>query len=363
MSFIKKSWFINYLVVFLIAFATLPLDTFAQIVPQNGSPIEVNIKNIAFSDQKRLVTIDFEATNNSKIFADNLNYAFEFHNGEKLAKTGLLFAPLKQIFSISGDFERLQPGQTIRKVVQYEVPRTIPGGSYFIKGAVFDNEITAYGMTHTTEPLKLTGVGGFITNKTGVLVDLKNGDQYKSMEGPTIDKDGQYSIIFYKKDNKELFDYLSQKDIYSDIKITHTNESDSYVFEKNKISLQTLINENGDLEFKIEPWQDIKSGPHAVLMSFSDAEGNKISEDFNARLLYKGLIGKITNVDTRINSYRKGERINVGVSTVLAGDATAKKAFIKVFLKNDGELVQEMQKELVLNSNFEGTKTASFFND
>jgi hypothetical protein len=363
MSFIKKSWFFNLLTTFILLLVLSPLQSFAQIVPADSSQLQVEIKNVAYSDQKRLVTIDFAATNTSKTFADNLNYAFEFHNGEKLATSGLLFAPLKQIFSISGEFERLAPGQTVRKTVQYEVPRTIPGGSYFIKGAVFDNEITAYGMTHTTEPLRMTGVGGYITNKTGVLLDKSTGTEYRSMEGPTLEKDGQHSIVFSKEDNEDIFSYLETDEIYSDIKISHLNESKEIVFEKSKISLNSLINDDGDVEFKIEPWQNIKSGPHAFLMSFKDSDGNKISEDFNARILYKGLIGKIYNVDTNINSYRRGERINVGVSSVIAGDSTAKKAFVKIILKNKGEVVQEAQKEISLNSDIEGTNSTALFND
>ncbi|MFA7193492.1 MAG: hypothetical protein WC087_01070 [Candidatus Paceibacterota bacterium] len=361
------SKFFTILSLSLILSSVFPAEIFAQtseVVRQETIPLVVEIHNTAYSSDKRLVSIDFSVQNNSTTFVDNLKYSFEFYNGEKLETTGLLFRNLDYIVSTSDTFPRLAPGESGRQTIQYELPPTIPGGSYFIRGTVFNEELSYYGITYTKEPLRLTGRGTFISNKQASLVDVETKNSYQLMEGPTLEKDKSYIVSFPESTNQELFDAIAREDIYSDIKISHISDNAKIVYEENNILLEDLIREDGEaLEFKIDPWENILSGSHTAFISFKNARGEQISENISVRLLYRGLIGRIYETQTNINSYRKGEPISLIVNTIVAGDPMAKKATLKAIFKSKSEVIQEVEKEIDLNGTFQGTDVDVDFSD
>ncbi len=355
----------------IIFSSIIPSEVFAQsskgteVVKSSEVPLIIEIKNTAYSVDKRLISIDFVVENKSGSFIDNLRYNFEFYNGDKLEKDGLLFRNLDYILSTTDSFEKMAPKEIRRQTIKYEMPETIPGGNYFIRGTVYNEELSFYGINYTKDPIKLTGRGSFILNKVGALIDVENKKAYRLNEGPTLEKDKTYLVAFPKNANEELFNAIKEEKIYSDLKITPVSDGDKIVYEEKDILLEDLINpeEGKGIEFKIKPWENIKSGPHTAFISFKNAKGEQISESSLVRLLYEGLIGRIYKVDTNINSYRKGEKLGLVVNTVIAGDADARKAYLKAILKSSGETVQEFEKEINLNPTFEGTDINVDFTD
>ncbi len=357
MSFIKNPALSKLLALFLFLFLLTPTNLFAQqIAPKSDNPLSIEINNIAYSNDKRLVTLNFSVTNNSDSFFDNLDYAFEFYNGEKLAERGELFRDLQYVVATTGDFDRLAPKKTIKKTIKYEMPETVPGGSYFIRAGVYNEEISVYGVTYTKEPIRITGLGGFVLNKVAELVDVDSGKAYKALEGPVLEMDGNYVLRYSKDKNKSLFNALADGEIYADIKINHLSDQSKIVYEKSGVPLSTIMNsDKSAIEFKIQDWENKSSGSHNMEVYFKDANGDQISESTFARLLYKGLFGRIYKAETRINSYRKGEPVSLRTEVSVAGDESAKKAFLKAVFKYEGEVVQEFQKEFELNGQFSGT--------
>ncbi|MBP9763480.1 MAG: hypothetical protein KBD10_01910, partial [Candidatus Pacebacteria bacterium] len=355
----------------IIFSSIIPSEVFAQsskgteVVKSSEVPLIIEIKNTAYSVDKRLISIDFVVENKSGSFIDNLRYSFEFYNGDKLEKDGLLFRNLDYILSTTDSFEKMAPKEIRRQTIQYKMPETIPGGNYFIRGTVYNEELSFYGINYTKDPIKLTGRGNFILNKFGALIDVENKKAYRLNEGPILEKDGTYLVAFSKNANEQLFNAIKEEKIYSDLKITHVSDGEKIVYEEKDILLEDLINpeEGKGIEFKIKPWENIKSGPHTAFISFKNAKGEQISESSLVRLLYEGLIGRIYKVDTNINSYRKGEKLGLVVNTVIAGDADARKAYLKAILKSSGETVQEFEKEINLNPTFEGTDINVDFTD
>jgi len=372
MYFIKKSWFSELLVIFLFLLTIVPSNAFAQVVDnsksteivnQNTSLITVNINNVAFSEEREIY-IDFIAENKSDVFLDNLQYSFEFYQGDKLEKTGLIFRNLDYVVSTTDSLERIAPKEKVRKTIKYKMPESIPGGPYFIRGVVFNEEASVYGVGYTTEPIRLTGLGGFISEKSSALVDINNKKVYQLMAGPTLEKDGNYLIAFPADINTNLFKYLENNEILADIKISHLSDRNKIVYEKSNIPLSKQIRQDKlALEIKVEPWENMLSGPHTMLINYKNEKGEQISETTKVRLLYRGLIGRVYNVETNINSYKRGEPINLDVNVIVAGDETAKLANLKVEFKNKGQLVQEENKSIELEPTFEGTDTIINFND
>lgn len=357
MSFTKKSLLSKTLSAFLFLFLLVPTNLFAQqVTPESENPLSMEINNIAYSNDKRLVTLNFSVTNNSNSFFDNLDYAFEFYNGEKLAERGELFRDLQYVVATTGDFERIAPKQTIKKTIKYEVPSTVPGGSYFIRAGVYNEEISIFGVTYTKEPIRITGLGGFVLNKVAELVDVDSGESYAALEGPVLEMDGNYVLRYAKDKNQSLFNALDKGEIYADIKINHLSDQSKIIYEKSGVPLSTLMNSDSSaIEFKIQDWENKSSGSHSMEIYFKDANGDQISESTFARLLYKGLFGRIYKAETRINSYRKGEPVSLRAEVSVAGDESAKKAFLKAVFKYEGEVVQEFEKEFGLNGQFSGT--------
>lgn len=373
MSFVKKIATSLFLSVFVFLIAATPSLSLAQtqktpekptVVAPDSAPLIVKINNIAYSSQKRVISIDFTATNNTNAFVDTLKYNFEFYNGDKLEKTGLMFRNLNYIISTSGAVEKLSPNQSRRQTIEYSLPENIPGGNYFIRGVLSNNSLSVYGVDYTKESIKLTGRGGFIINKFAGLLDLKNKQVYNLMEGPTLERDGDYIVAFPAEMNNEIFTYLKSKEIYSNLTITHISNSEEVVYEKKNIPLSSLMNkEKTGLDFKIEPWENMRSGSHTAVISFEDEKGVKLSESMSVRLLYRGLLGRIYNIDTNINSYKKGQPANLLVNVVVAGDPSAEKVFVNAKFKNNGEVIQEIQKEVKLNKDFNGVDVDVDFSD
>jgi hypothetical protein len=350
-------------VYLFILFFSLFLNTFVQsasaqqseVLKSNALPISIQIHNTSYSVEKRLVSIDYSVVNKSGSFIDGLRYSFEFYYGDKLEKEGLLFRNLDYIISTTEDFGRLAPNETRRQTIQYTPPRTIPGGNYFIRGTVFNEELTNYGVTYTKEPIRMTGLGGFVSSIVAGVVDPLSGKTYALMEGATLEKENTYLIAIPKSANEELFSFLEKEEVYVDLKITHLNEPDVVVHQKSRTALSSLIRDDDKgIEIKIEPWANMESGSHTAFISFVDSKGEQVSESLLARLLYRGLIGRIYDVDTNINSYRRGEPLDLLTNVVIAGDPSAKLAFLNVSIKStDGE-IQEFKKEIELNGTFQG---------
>ncbi len=333
-----------------------------DVVNENEVPLVITINNVIYSNENRTVSINFNIANKSNRFVDNLRYNFEFHQGEALKETGLLFEDLQYVFSTSDSLERLAPNQVLRKTIEYQVPDTIPGGSYFIRGTIYNEELSIYGVTYTKEPVRLTGLNRFILSKEAALIDMKNKEVYGLKQGPNLEKDGEYLIAFPREMNEQLFNALNREEIFVDYKVTHANDYTKIVYEKLNIPLSSLV-VGGGLEFKIEPWENMQSGPHNATLDFKDSRGVQISESIAVRLLYKGLLGRIFDLETNINSYRKGEPINLVANIVAAGDSDVQKIFLKAIFKNEGEVVQEEQKEIPMNGDYYGIDVNVSFAD
>ncbi len=365
MNFIKKNWFLNLLTLFVFVSISFPVTSFAQQVDSSkDSQIGIKINNTAYSSEERLVTISYDVVNNSNSFIDDLSYVFEFYNGPKLADRGYLFKDLKYVVATVGDFEKLAPKQKVRKTIEYKIPESIPGGPYFIRGAVYNEAISIYGVDYTKEPLNLTGRGGFISNKLAVLVDLSTGTTYKAMVGSVLERENDHVVRFSKDKNKELFNALDKNEIFSNIRITKVNDEKEIVYESEKIALSTLVVEDGSsIDFKVPKNDKINTGSYTMMINFKDANGNQVTEDSFSRLLYKGIFGRIYKVDTNINSYRKGESVFIYANTVIAGDETAKKAYLSASVKFEGKIVQEFKKTIDLDSKPTGTDVMVDFRD
>ena len=349
MSFIKNIAPSKLLSLFLFIFLLVPTNIFAQpqVAPDSQNPLSIQINNVAYSNEKRLVTLNFSVTNNSDSFFDNLDYAFEFYNGEKLATRGELFRDLQYVVATVGDFDRLAPRKTIKKTIQYKMPESVPGGSYFIRAGIYNEEISVFGVTYTKEPIKITGRGGFVLNKVAELVDVDSGTSYAALEGPVLEMDGNYVLKYSKDKNQSLFSALDKGEIFVDIKINHLSDASKIVYEKTDIALSTLLNsDKSTVEIAIQDWENKSPGAHNMEIHFKDANGNQISESTFARLLYRGLFGRIYKAETRINSYRKGEPVSLRAEVSVAGDENAKRAYLKAAFKYEDKFVEEFQKEI-----------------
>ncbi len=355
------------MIVFLFVFSFLPSLAHAQgaeIVKSSTIPLTLNIEDTKYLSESRTLVIDYSVTNNSDSFIDSLKYNFSFYQGDQLEKEGLLFRNLDYVFSISDEFGNLSPKETKRNTIQYVPPVSIDGGNYFIKGTVFNEQFSFYGATHTKDPIKLTGRGGFISKVLVELLDLETGNTYKALEGPTLDKEKSYAITFSESSNKELFKLFEKGNAYADLKIANVNDSENIVYKIEGISLKDAINSEGkSIEIKIEPWKNIKSGPHTAYLDITNAKGDSIAENISVRLLYGGLFGRIYKTDTKINSYRLGEPIDLVANITVAGDVNAEKVNLKAIFKNEKGTEQEFQKEVLLNKSLSGIDTLVDFKD
>lgn len=370
MNFIKKFFVVSSFLLLISSILLAPTFVFAQeanqttFTSEDEVPIKLVINAAVYSNEFRSVSINYTLSNNSKSFVDSLKYTFEFHHGEKLADEGLLFKDLQYVLSTSGPVEKLAPGQTRNETIKYELPSGIPGGKYFIRGIISNNTLSVYGIDYTKEPFSMTGRGTFISEKTAAFLDMNRNTVHNLMEGPLLDVDGKYMVAFARENNASLFKYLDNNEIYSDFSIVNTTNPDEVVFEKKGIPLSKLIREdNLGLGIEIEPWENLQSGSYTGIISFNDSNGEKISESITVRLLYRGLIGRIYDIDTNINSYRKGEPVSLIVNAIVAGDPEAEKAILKAEFKYQGNVVQEIQKELLLNKTFQGIDSNINFDD
>lgn len=349
--------------VFLYLFS--PFITNAQsasVVREDIVPLDMKINNVSYSVEKRIISIDFSVENKSNSFVDNLKYSFELYKGDKLEDKGLLFRNLDYIVSTVDKFERLSPGEVRRQTIQYTPPETIDGGNYFIRATVFNEELSVYGITYTKEPIKLTGRGGFISNVVAALVD---GEKiYGVMEGPTLEKDKTYKIAFPKTANEQLFKYLETSKVYVDIKISHINSPDKYIFDNRNLILNDFLREDSKgIEIPIAPWENMQSGSHTVFVSFKNEKGEQLTESILIRLLYRGLLGRIYESQTNINSYKRGQPLDLVANIVVAGDENADKVNLKAIFRNSEGDSQEFSKQIVLNKTFQGIDEDVNFRD
>lgn len=355
MNLFKKLSVITSVFVFILLPLVIPSEVLAQGFSKE-TQLDFKINNIAYSRDKRKVVIDSVITNRSESFVDNLEYVFEFNQGDKLEETGLIFRNLTYIFSTSGKVEKIAPGEAKRVLVEHIVPETIPGGSYFVRGIVSNPEISVYGITYKKEPIFLTGLGGFITKAQGFLVDLKSDRSYRSTEGPLLDKDGKYAFEYRRAQNENLFEALEKEDVFADIKIHLLSDANDVVYEKKDVSLRSLINKERDsVLINIESWENIKSGPHTMVVNFKNARGDKMAEEGRVRLLYKGVFGRVITLETNVNYYRSGDPLNLMTNVFIAGDPKEEKASVVAYFKYKDKLVREVKKEITLQKSFQGT--------
>lgn len=366
---IFQNFFPSFFIVILILIPVLlPSDVFAQSGSGSTSSyikstvLGFNINNVAYSKEKRVATIDFTVENTSDQFIDNLEYVFEFNKGEKLAETGLIFRDLDYIISFSDKVEKLSPGETKRVVVTHILPKTIPGGSYFIRGIISNPEISVHAITYKKEPIFLTGLGGFISDARGFFVNLINNRSYRALEGPLIDKTGEYAFEYRREGNGQLFSALEEGEVFIDVKVVSLADQQTAVYEKKKIPLSTLVDDERDsVLIKVEHWENIKPGPYTMIVNFNDEYGEKIAEEGRARFIYRGMFGRVLKLETDINYYKSGDPLNLKANVVLAGDPESKKALLKAYFRYEGDVVREVSREIQLTNGFQGTEASFSF--
>ncbi|MDA8611311.1 hypothetical protein N9L18_00395 [Candidatus Pacebacteria bacterium] len=361
---LRKS--VAYFSIFIMLIVSIPSTVFADDL-LSGPILGLSVENTEYNPRDETVTFDIEVKNKSDSrFIDNLNYRIEFYTGKSLNDNGLLFSTVDFVLSTKGELERLNPGQTRKETIQYVHPKTIPGGNYFFRIFAFNDDNSHYGATFTKDPLRLNGRGGFIGIIDAALIDVEKGTPHDLMEGPMLSEGARPLVSILRDRNLELFERIDEgEELFASYSITHINDLDTVVSKKDPVPLSELFRPDGGkaLEIYFDPWEGQLAGAHTAIVSITNKDGDKVSEDMSVRLLYEGLIGRIFLADTSINSYRKGEPLDLKVNVLATGDVEAEYVDLDVVFHDTKNKQQSVSKRIDLPGTFEGVDTIVIFNE
>jgi hypothetical protein len=339
--------------IFVFLFTLIP-TSFAQTTFSKGaSPLNVEINNAFISDQnsKEVVITDISYSNNTNNFVDNLSYRLEFYQGDALAKKGLMFASLDFIDSSEGSLEKLSPNETKTHRIAYQLPTTVPSGKYFLRIIIRNEDYSYYGINYTKNPIKIEGGSDDYVPFIKASLEL-SGDSnlYALMEGPVIQESSIPSIIIPKEYNSELEKYLESNEVFVSYNITHLSDEDTIVHSEEQIPLGLLETSDGIAwRIKFNPWASMKSGSHLVVLNFENFDGEKIAPDLTVRLLFEGLLGRVYETNSGINSYKKNDPIDLNVNVVVAGYVSDDQVFLEAVLHSTKDYEQRLEKEINLD--------------
>jgi L-fucose mutarotase/ribose pyranase (RbsD/FucU family) len=330
---LKKSIFINFstiaLVVSIVISLFIPTFINAQtggdgIFPSLGhkgindgilSFIDTEVTSVSFNENTRELSIDVEVENTRDIFVDEVQYSFELFQGDQLQEVGYVFKDMQYILTETGDFEDLYPQETLNTTVTYVVPDSVPQGNYFIRFLVFDEDRFSFGMSHSTEPLRITGDGTYIPFVRASVIDAE-GEKRASTEGSHIEKNQTLGVLLERPNNVKLFNTANRQDLFYRAEIYRANDLEQVV---DRISRTPLKPSNGKIEIDIEPYSDPAAGPHEARFYVENAEGEQVTEYFPIRYTYEGLTARITEIQTYFNAYERGANLDLEVEFAYAG--------------------------------------------
>jgi len=310
------------LVALLAFYNVTPSVAFAQTEKTDcGAPVCLNVRDAIFDKESRVATIQLDVDNNHKAFVDDLSYQIEFYEGDELPTQGYLFGELNYVTSVKGAIEPLKPTENTSLEVKFEAPKTIPGGNYFIRVLVSNPEKSIYGITYSKEPLAMTGDGGFLPYLDAALIHPEKGTAHGIREGVILSPTSTPMLALLRTRNEDLFTVLEKKELYLSYEIASLARPDEVVASLDKYPLGLLQRVDGRaIEIPFKPWNEQQAGPYTVNLAVTNFAGDKVVESIEMRLLYSGFFGRMYDVQSQINSYRKGEPLDMRVNVLTGGE-------------------------------------------
>lgn len=319
--------------------------------PNCGTPVCAKILSSSFDEQRRDVVAEFDFWNNSNSFADDLEYTLEFYTGEEFPESGYVFSQLQYVTSVTKEVEALHPDEKTRVRLRYNVPQMFEGGNYYLRLTVSNPTKSFFGITFSKEPLKLTGLGGFLPFIQAMFVNPDKETLHGLMEGPILKSSSTALVVIPKDKNIELFSHLETEEIFFEYDIYDISDPETILNKKDKSPLGLEMNLKKDnIGIKFAPWEGITAGSHEALVSFSNFKGEQVVEDMRVRLLYEGFMTRVHEVKTGINSYRRGESIDIVANIIASGNAVPNNIFLKTTLFGTKGQTQEINKKIELET-------------
>jgi hypothetical protein len=372
MSSFKKISLVLVLLVALFSIGTIIFaqenlnleDSYGEVQTNPASfgnmIIRADLVSVDFDNISRNISLKLSITNDSNLFIDGVESLVEVYKGDVLIKEGDPFNKMEFTYTFENIIGSFSPSETRIVEIKNIPPKNIDTSNYFFKISFTDKSFKNYGITHTEDPIFVTGGGGFMGGVNETYFRTVNGDNY-ALDGSSVKAtDPAYIIIPLNEVNGKISAYTKTKTLYANVKINDAARPEKVfsVLENEQLPVVTELGQRM-IKYRVKPWEGIKPGTYSINLDIINSEGIQVVDTAVYRWLIDGFLVRIDGIDSKQNFFKKGDDLNVVFSTLVFdsfSEAKDLEAQAKMILKTEDDKEYYFVKTIRLDE----SKTFSF---
>ncbi|MEA3322852.1 MAG: hypothetical protein U9Q12_01395, partial [Patescibacteria group bacterium] len=302
--------------------------------------VTVELSDILFDEYTHEFTAVTTVTNTTDTFLDNLEYTLELMKGDELVDDGYIFDTTEHVYQETHDLDKLAPNETREFELMMTVPGNIDTANYFLQIFVNDKNLKFQNGTYTQQPFELTGTGGRLAGLKVYFYADRYGEKTFPSAGLSTEPDDYVMLMVPLGENqsvKELVDAGEQ--LRAKVQIFRTVKDSGLVkeFETN-FDRKDVNGEDSIFVDLLADNEELKNGgSFDVHIAVLDEGGTELYERNMRWLIEFGqIVGRVLSVESGKNVYKKGEVIDLVVTTALFNSEDKKGKFDVVLKGRDG---------------------------
>jgi hypothetical protein len=309
--------------------------------------VVVELSDILFDENTYELNTVTTVTNTTDTFLANLEYTLELGKGDELVENGDIFGATEYVYQETHDLGKLAPYEKKEFELTMTVPNNIDPANYVLQIFVNDKNLKFQNGTYTEQPFELSGTGGRLTGLKVYFYADRYGEKTFPAAGLSTEPDDYVMLMLPLDENQSVKDLVDAgEQLRAKVQIFRTVKDGGMVKEfETGFDRKDVNGQNSITVDLLADNEELKTGgSFDVHIAVLNEDGTELYERNMRWLIEFGqIVGRVLSVESGKNMYKKGEAIDLMVTTALF-NSEDKKGRFDIVLKGRNGFEQKITK-------------------